>query len=187
MPLNFQNIRTRIVVAKAATIADFYNMDTAGGTWSIDASGMSATAGTSNIAQVLVGGFNDQKITAVLKTSTASSRLGVILRYLTSKSPNATYYYGQVQAGTMRITKVVDGTFTNLASAAYTITAGTEYTFTFSAIGSALSLTVDDLAGNTATITVADSSIAGPGCMGFRSGPTTSTQISCKNWQAEEQ
>lgn len=185
--LCFQQVRTRIVRTKAATIADYYEMDTAGGTWSLGANGISATAGTSNIAQILVGGFADQKVTADLKTATAagSERLGVMVRFRTSKSRNATYYFAQNQQGNFRITKVVDGTFTNLTSTAYTVTAGTWYTFTLQVIGSALSATITD--GTTsASLTATDSSIAGPGCMGFRAGPTQSTQIDCRSWQAEE-
>lgn len=187
---NTQTIRTRIVRTKAATIADWYELDTAGGSWSLDASGASATAGTSNILQHLVGGFADQKVTAVVKTSTAaaSAQFGVFVRMLTSKtSPaNNTYYFLRFQTGTLRITKVVDGVFTNLASVAYTMTPGTEYTMTLQIVGNALTGTMDDLAGNSQTLTASDSAITGMGICGARSGPTNSTQISVKSIQTEE-
>ena len=185
---NTKGILSRIVGEKAATIADFYNLETGGGTWAIDASGASATAGTSNILQHLVGGFNDQKVTAVLKTSNVAGaeRLGVMARFLTNKTGNATYYYLQNQLGTARIQKVVDGVFTTLASGTYALAAGTEYTFTLSVVGSSLVGRIDDGAGNAIDLSASDSSIAGPGICGARSGPTTSTQISVKSIKTEQ-
>lgn len=190
---NTKTVRSRIVFTKAATMADWYGLSTDGGSWSFDASGASATAGTSNVLQVLTGGYADQKITAVVKTSTAaaSAQFGVFIRMRTNKtSPaNNTYYYLRFQTGTLRITKVVDGVFTNLASGAFTMTPGTEYTMTFQVVGSALSGSIDDLAGNSLSLSATDSAITasdGEGITGVRSGPTNSTQISVKNLQSEE-
>lgn len=185
---NTQNARSRIVRTKAATISTWDEMDTAGGTWAFDANGVSAAAATTNILQCLVGGFADQKITAVLKTSTTagSERLGVFLRFLTNATGEATYYYLQCQQGTARIQKVVDGTFTTLTSGAFAFAANTEYTFTFQVVGTALTGSIDDLAGNSISLSASDSANAGPGIMGCRSGPTQSCQISVKSWQAEE-
>lgn len=190
---NTRTVRSRIVFDKVATLADWYGLGTDGGSWSFDASGASATAGTSNILHVFTGGYADQKITAVVKTSTAaaSAQFGVFLRMRTTKtSPaNNTYYYLRFQTGTLRITKVVDGTFTNLSSGAFTMTPGTEYTMTFQVVGSSLTGTIDDGAGNSLTLTATDSSITaadGEGIGGARSGPTNSTQISVKSIKVEE-
>ena len=176
------------MVAKAATIADVYNMDTGGGTWAIDGSGFSASSGTSNIAQCLVGGFYDQKITASLTSTTAggTATLGVFARFLTNITGSASYYYARQNAGTFRLQKVVNGTFTTLSSGAFVFTATTWYTFILQCVGTAISCSIDDGAGNSLALSAVDSAIAGPGIMGFRSGPTTGSQISCRSWTCEE-
>lgn len=186
--LNALSIRSRIVRSKAAVIADVYEMDTGGGTWAIDANGFSATSGTSDIALCLVGGFNDQKITASLTSTTAgaSATLGVMARFRTNITGSATYYYLRQNAGTLRLQKVVNGTFTTLASGAFTFTPGTWYTFTLQCVGTAISGSIDDGAGNSLELSAVDSAIEGPGVMGFRSGPTTASQISCRSWTCEE-
>jgi hypothetical protein len=188
MRINKRQLPSRIVGEKAATISDFYNLETGGGTWAIDASGASATSGPSNILNHLVGGFNDQKVTAVIKTSTfaGSERLGVLVRFLTNKTGNATYYYLQNQAGTARIQKVVDGVFTTIASGTFALAPGAEYTFTLSAVGTSIVGRIDDLAGNAIDLSASDSAIAGPGICGARSGPTTATQISVKSIKTEQ-
>lgn len=184
MPLNFQNLRSRIVVAKAAVIADWDTMEASVGTWTFDAAeGVEAAAGVSNRVTILVGGFADCKITANLKTDTAagSESFGALARFVTNETGYATYYYARQQQGNFRIQKVVDGTFTTLATVANTIIAGTFYSFVLRVVGTALTASIDAV-----ELTATDSAIAGPGAFGFRSGPTQSTQISCKSWQVEE-
>lgn len=186
--INTKQLPSRIVRDKAATITSWDELETGGGTWSIDASGASATSGASNILQHLVGGFADQKVTAVLKTSTAagSERLGVMLRFMTNKTGEATYYYCHCQQGVARIQKVIDGVFTTLASGAYALAAGTEYTFIAQVVGTSIEFSIDDLAGNAISLSATDSSNAGPGCGGARAGPTQSTQISVKSIKTEQ-
>lgn len=188
MVINTRQLPSRIVRDKPATISSWDELETGGGAWAMDASGASATAGTSNILQHLVGGFTDQKVTAVLKTSTVagSERLGVMLRFLTNKTGEATYYYCHCQQGVARIQKVIDGVFTTLASGAYALAAGTEYTFIAQVVGSSLTFSIDDLAGNAISLSASDSANAGPGCTGARSGPTQSTQISVKSIKTEQ-
>ncbi len=192
MPYNTQAVRSRISIAKSATIADWYQMqpylNSAG--WTLDANGASVTSASSSGVQILVGGFNDQKITAALKfitpTTAGNENLGVLARFYTNQSGYATYYYARQHKGVFKLQKVVNGTFTTLASSSYGLAQNTWATFTLQVVGSALSATIDD--GTTSlTVTATDSSITGPGCMGFRSGPTDNSTISCKSWTAEEQ
>lgn len=186
--LNTQNIRSRIVVAKAAVIADPYLMDTGGGTWAVDADGWSATSGSSNITSCAVGGFADQKITASLKSSTAAGtiNMGVTARFLTNVSGSATYYLAQQASGVFRVRRVLAGAFVTLASTPFTVVSGTWYTFILSVVGQQITASIDDGAGNSAILTPTDSNISTAGLMGFRSGPTTASQISCRSWTCEE-
>lgn len=187
MPLNFASLRSRIVRTKAATIADWDEMEQSSGTWSFDATGVKCAAGTANRILIPAGGWADQKITAVLSSTTAagSESLGVLLRFITNETGYATYYYARQVTGNFRIQKVVDGTFTTLASSAFTWTSSTDHTFIFQAVGSALSASISN-GSTTVSLTATDSAVGQYGGFGFRSGPTNSTQIAGKNWQIEE-
>ena len=187
MPLNFANLRSRIVRTKAATIADAYEMEFSSGAWGFGATGVAVVAGTANRILITAGGWADQKITSVLSSTTAagSESLGVYLRFQTNEAGYATYYYARQVLGVFRIQKVVNGTFSSLISGSFTWTASTDHTFTFQAVGSALSASINN--GSTSlSLSVTDSALGQYGGFGFRSGPTNSTQIACRNWQVEE-
>lgn len=192
MPYNVQAVRSRISVAKAATIADWYQQQPYlnSAAWVLDANGASVTTAGSSGNLILVGGFNDQKITASMKfitpTTAGNENIGVMARFYTNQTGAATYYLARQHKGVFKLQKVVNGTFTTLASNSYTLAINTWATFTLSVVGTALSATIDD--GTTSlTVTASDSAIPGPGCMGFRSGPTDNSTISCRSFTAEEQ
>lgn len=187
MPLNFANLRTRIVRTKAATIADADEMEFSSGAWGFGATGVAVVAGTANRILITAGGWADQKITAVLSSTTAagSESLGVYLRFITNETGYATYYYARQVTGNFRIQKIVDGTFTTLVSTPFTWTASTDHTFILQAVGSALSASISN-GTTTVSVSASDSAVPQYGAFGFRSGPTNSTQIACRNWQVEE-
>jgi hypothetical protein len=191
MPYNIAAVRSRIVLAKAATIADWDQMQPYlnASAWTLDANGASVTSSASSGVQILVGGFNDQKITASMKfitpTTAGNENIGVMCRFFTNQSGYATYYFARQQKGIFRLQKVVDGTFTTLSSNNYTLAQNTWATFVLQVVGSALSASIDD--GTTSlSLTATDSAIAGPGCFGFRSGPTDNSTVSCRSFTVEE-
>lgn len=185
---NTGNVRARTVVTKAATIADFYLMDNVSGTWTLDAGGASVAAATSGRTAFQFGGVADCKTTIVAKTSTTagSESFGAMARFSSNETGYATYYFARQNQGVFRLQKVVNGTFTTLASGTFAAAAGTYYTIIISCIGSAILASIDDGAGNSLTKTATDTAIPGGGGHGARVGPTQSTQMSIKNWQAEE-
>ncbi len=191
MPYNVAALRSRIVIAKAATIADWDQLQPYlnSASWTLDANGASVTSAGSSGVQILVGGFNDQKITASMKfitpTTAGNENLGVMCRFYTNQSGYATYYYARQHKGVFRLQKVVDGTFTTLSSASYTLAQNTWATIVLQTVGSAISASIDD--GSTSqSLSASDSAIAGPGCFGFRSGPTDNSTISCRSFTVEE-
>ena len=188
--ISTQDIRPRIDVSVGATIANWDYLtpilNTAG--WVLDANGASVTTATSSILQIGLGGFPNQIITASLKfitpTTAGNEELGVMGRFLTNKSPDATYYYLRQISGQIRLVKVVDGTFTTLASAAYALAQDTWADFTLTMNGSAIEGTIDD--GSTSvTLNATDSDIANGGfCV--RSGPTNAATISMRSFRVQE-
>lgn len=191
MPYNVYAVRSRIVFSKAATIADWDQLQPYlnSASWTLDANGASVTSAGSSGVQILVGGFNDQKITASMKfispTAAGSENIGVICRFYTNQTGYATYYLARQHKGVFRLQKVVDGTFTTLSSNSFTLAQNTWATFTLQAVGSALSVSIDD-GTSSLSLTATDSAIPGPGCFGFRSGPTDNSTISCRSFTVEE-
>ena len=103
-------------------------------------------------------------------TTAGNEDIGLLLRFMTNDSPDATYYYARVNGGVAKITKVVSGAFTTLSSQAFALPQGTNVTITFSAVGDLLSATFD--AGGappTVNLSAVDSDIPQRGIMGFRS------------------
>lgn len=189
MAYNLANARSRILISKAATIADWDSMQPFlnSSAWTLDANGASVTSAGSSGIVILAGGFSNQKITASLKfiTPTTTTDIGVLARYYTNRTGYATYYYARLVGTNFRIGKNVDGTFSTLTSTSFTLAQNTWATFILQVSGSALSASIDD--GTTsASLSTTDSAIAGPGGFGFRSGPTNSSTISCRSFTVEE-
>ena len=133
-------------------------------------------ASTSTIALIMVGGFNDQKITATMKyvdpTTDAGSDLGVMLRVISADSPNTAYYYIRYDGGQARITKVLESGFQNLTSSPFTVTKNTVFTIEAQVVGTALSATFTS-GTSVVNLSTIDSNIASGGVMGLRSFSST--------------
>jgi hypothetical protein len=164
-------------------------LNTAG--WAFDATeGLGVTTATSSIALINAGGFADQKITASMKyvspTTSANYEIGVMCRVKNTETVGggANYYYARIGAGTAKLTKVINGTFTNLATHAFTLNQNSLVTISLSAIGSQLTAVFDDGAGNVQTLNASDSAIASGGMYAIRS--LTST-VYCRSATVEEQ
>lgn len=138
--------------------------------------GLGVATNTSILYALVGGGFADQEVVAVCRytstTTVGSEDFGILLRFLTNHSPNATYYYFRVDGQQAKITKVVDGTFTTLTQVSFALPQDTDVTITASAVGGVV--TARFVAGALdETLTAADSSIAAAGLVGFRTQSST--------------
>lgn len=184
----------KVVLSKNLVTDQTYNnmtfkLNAAGRAFSVT-NGVGTSTATSTIAVIHAGGFNDQKITAVMKyvspTTAGSEDFGVLLRAQSFEdTASSTYYYARCTAGNARITKVVGGTFTTLSSAAFALAADTDVTITFQVVGNSLSASFVATGGTPTTVNLAavDSSITMGGLVGFRS--LTSTMY-CKSFVVEQ-
>ena len=155
----------------------------------LDANGLGCTTSTSTLWVVSAGGFNDQRITAMLKwlapTASGSEEIGVMARFQTNEGSDATYYYARVDGGVAKLTKVVDTTFTNLSTGAWSLPVDTFCTITLSVVGNALTATFHDETEvlPDLELSATDSAITTGGLMGFRS---LSSTIACDSFTAEQ-
>ncbi len=150
-------------------------LNSAGSTFDANGLGTGASS-TSTVYVVHLGGFNDQQIAATMKyvapTTQAGSEIGVTARFQSLETTNdSTYYYARVDGGTAKLTKVVGGTFTALASGAWALPQDTYCTITLRVVGSALTATFhDETAGlSDLQLTATDTAIPTGGLMGMRS------------------
>lgn len=191
MTISLAGVRSRIKIAKAAVISDFDHMEiflNSGG-WTLDANGVSVTSAAASGIMIMVGGFNDQRITASLKfispTAVGSEDICVIGRFLTNQSGYASYYWARQHQGYFKIGKNVDGTFTTLSEKPNVLAQNTFATFVLEIVGTQITGSIND--GSTAlSLRAVDSAISGPGVLGFRSGIGANSTISCQSWTCEE-
>ena len=124
-----------------------------------------------------IGGFDDQRITSVMKyvapSAPGNEEIGCMLRGLTLDSPNATYYYARVDAGDAKITKVVNGGFTTLAQTPFNLPADELLTLTFQVVGTQLDATFTAATPGTVNLSTNDGDITGGGLAGVRSQSST--------------
>lgn len=150
--------------------------------------GLGDNTATSSMVFINSGGFQDQKITAVMNypsaTTAGNEDIGVMLRTITTEGADASYYYARVDGGFAKITKVLDGTFSTLTSQAFALGQGENVTITFSAVGNVLSATFD-AGGSPATVELSalDDSIPTGGVLGFRS---LSSAVWCRSLAWEQ-
>lgn len=188
------DLRTRFSLSKAATIADWYYMhpilNTANWLTNETDLGTGVAAAASSMMLVLSGAPTDQKMTASMKITTGTMDLRIGVRVLTNLSQdsvnNPTYYWGGCTGTNFRIGKVVNGTFTTLATVAFTLASDTWCTFTLSAVGSTITGTYND-GTSSGSLTASDTDIPTGGVQMFRSGPTNSCNVYCRSWTVEEQ
>ena len=162
-----------------ATIADWYYLTPILNTanWAVAAGVLSCTSGSS-ICAVNKQLTNDELFTTHMRFTSGTVDLRIANRFLSNTSPNATYYWAGVTGTNFRIGKTVDGTFTTLASTAYTLSVNVWATFTLQIVGEDIDATIDD--GTTsANLSTTDADIALGGTHFVRSGPTNSCAIEC--------
>lgn len=149
--------------------------------------GYGDAAATSMAFYFSFGGFDDQRIRAVMKypapTTAGSEDIGVMARMRTLDSPNATYYYARIDAGDAKITKIVDGSFTTLASEPFPLPQDELVTIDFSVVGSQLSASFSAATPGDLNIAANDSEIAGGGLLGCRSFSAALWVRSVEAWQ----
>ncbi len=141
--------------------------------------GLGVATDTSIMYALAVGGFNNQSVTAVCRytstTAVGDEDLGILLRFQTNHTPNATYYYIRVDGQQAKITRVKDGTFSTLTQDTFALAQDTDVTITASIEGDSITANFDD--GSTdLDLSVEDSSgdkISSGGLIAFRTQSST--------------
>lgn len=192
MPLSLEDVRQNLVSYSKDLVADqtflglTVKLNTSGAAFDV-VEGLGEAALEPTVVFAHVGGFDDQRATAVMKYVSPSTNvdheIGVLLRVQTFDG-NDYYYYARIDDGDAKITKVVNGSFTTLTQGAFPLPPDTLVTITFEAVGTALSATFD-AGGSPTTVNLAavDSDIPSGGLMGFR---TRTTAGWCRSFAAEE-
>jgi len=143
---------------------------------------------TSVLVAIHQGGYNDQRITAVMRyrtpTTAGAENFGVIARFQTFENATyQTYYWLRVNAGVLKLTKVVGGSFTNLSTGAFSLSADVDVTLVLSCVGSAISGSGTASGLGTVSLSSTDSAIPTGGLMGYR---TLSKTGYCSSFTAEQ-
>lgn len=171
-----------------ATIANWKYLTPVSGTWTLTANGATVAAASSSICQIAAGGFPNQRITASMKfitpTVAGGEDISVLARYQSNfVAGDRTFYMLRQTAGEIRLVRVLAGTFTTLASAAFALAQDTFATFILTISGSALTGYIDDGSSNV-TLNATDTNILNGG-FAIRSGPTNST-VACRSFTVEQ-
>lgn len=153
--------------------------------------GLGRAASESTAVLINAGGFNDQRVTAVMKyvspTATSASEIGVIARCntLDNIGTSESYYYARIDNDTAKLTKVINGAFTTITQTAFPLAQNVLATISLSCQGSSIIATFESAAapGVVTTLSVTDTAITTGGLMGFRS---LSSSIWCRSFTAEE-
>jgi hypothetical protein len=143
---------------------------------------------TSTVTAIHMGGFNDQRITAVMRyrapTVAGAENFGVLARFQTFENASyQTYYWLRVNAGVLKLTKVVGGSFTNLSTGAFALAADVDVTLVLSCVGSAISGSGTASGLGTVSLSSTDSAIPTGGLMGYR---TLSKTGYCSSFTVEQ-
>ena len=183
----------KIILSKDLTSDQTYNnltfrLNSSGRAFS-GANGLGTSTATSTVAFIHIGGFDDQRITAVMKyitpTTSGEEDFGVLARVQSQEdAASQSYYYARVSNGIAKLTRVNGGSYTNLSTSAFALPQDTDVTITLQVIGSAISATFN-AGGDPTTVNLSaiDTSITSGGLMGFRT--LTSTGY-CKSFTVEQ-
>lgn len=151
--------------------------------------GLGVVTADSMLALLHIGGFDDQRVTGVMKwiapSTPADHEFGVIARFQTiDETADEAYYFARVDDGQAELVKKVGSSFITLSSGAFVVPSDTDVTITLEVVGSALSATFD-AGGSPATVNLAtiDTDIPSGGLMGFR---TRSAAGYCSSILAEQ-
>jgi hypothetical protein len=137
-----------------------------------------STSSTAILASA--GGVKDCRVTANMIRGTSESgtpSMQVCARVTTwdlstaGTTADQDWYCARVQSGQGRLTKVVAGSYTNIASAAFSWSIGDELQISLTCVGTELVATFENVTaapGTVITVTGSDSSITAAGAIGFR-------------------
>lgn len=168
---------TKDLVADQTTRNIQEKLNTSGLTFDVtEGYGFAASADSSGWVYS-IGGFDDQRIVAVMKyvapSAPGNEEIGCMLRCLTLDSPNATYYYARADAGNAKITKVVDGAFSTLTQTPFNLPADELVTIDFQVVGTQLDAQFSAATPGTVNLSTNDSDIPNGGLAGVRSQVST--------------
>jgi len=201
MPLNLTDILPAPTLSKDL-VADqtWYNVHRLLGTTAMGfqpAKGLgvwngAAPTNTSIMFALGIGGFNDMLVTGLCYydaavTAPGNEDLGILGRFLTNHTPNATYYYARVDGQQAKITRIADGVFTTLTQSPFALPAGEDVTITLQCVGGVLTATFTATTPAPVALQTDDSAaptyISGPGLCAFR---TQNSSGWCKSLAMQE-
>jgi len=189
---NITDIPNRVYISKDLTSDQTWDHMTLKFNASVTFSGSSGLGDNTNTTQLIVlhaGGFDDQRITATIKYTSATTEgtenMGVMVRYQAIDSNDDTYYVARLATGFAQIVRVVDTSFTAVASQAFALAQNVWVTITFSVVGSTLTARFEADGGSpsTITLTATDSQIPRAGMMGLVS---FSRSMYCRDFVIEQ-
>lgn len=136
---------------------------------------------SSVIIQANTGGFANCRVTAnmIRGTSEGSTPSMQVCARVNSWDTNSSgsptsdqkWYMARIQAGQGRISKFISGTYTNIASSAFSWSVGDELQISLTCVGTELTATFENITaapGTVITVTGSDSDITAGGLIGFR-------------------
>lgn len=138
--------------------------------------GLGVATATSVLFANNFGVASDYSLTGVMRytspTTAGSESMGLLVRFSSNHSPDATYYYVRQDAQKAKLVSVVDGTFTTLAEANFALPADTDLTISGSvrSVGGVnqLSFTWSASGLSDVLLEASDSDIGSGGLVGFR-------------------
>lgn len=146
--------------------------------------GLGEAASNSSMVLFSMGGFDDQHVIADLKwvapTTAGNEEIAVMSRCLTAETL-ANYYLWRLDGGVLKLTKVIDSVFTNLATVAWALPVDVIATMELIIVGSQLTGRASASGMADEELTASDSDIPGGGLMGFRS---LTSSVWCSAFQA---
>lgn len=157
---------------------DYLDIHSTDSGFALDATkGLGTAANDTAVVIFSPGGFDNQRITAVVRrestTSQAQCDVGLLIRYKTNVGSDDRYYWLRFDGSFFKITRVLNSTsFSTLTSRAYNMPADTDVTVVFQVIGDELLGSYDD-GTNTGEISVTDSNIPSGGNCGFRTSSSS--------------
>lgn len=151
--------------------------------------GLGEAASNTSVWVFLIGGFANQRLAATMRyvapTAQANSEIGVMGRFVAPTSTGyttASYYYARVDGGTAKLTRVIGGAFTDIASGAYNLAQNVDVTITLTCVGSQITAAYTGATGNL-TLQATDTNITAGGLGGCRS---LSSSIYCSAYSMDQ-
>lgn len=159
--------------------------------WSVTGGKVETDSAADSIIGITFGGFDNQRITTRLSyfapTASGFGDIRTILRMNTTWGSDDDYYYAGYSEGDIFIGKVVDSSFTTLASSTMTLNQDEILETIFEIVGTSLSVQfTNETTLDVETLSVSDSDVPTGGIMGFRSGPGATSTCRCHSFLCEK-